>query len=196
LFILLILTLLLLEMSFATITLANLKAMGILYGDYSHALQLGQPREEVFPATGSQTCKRIVKETIRHFRISPVDSIPFIQCTHLAPGTFVTVILDPRYPEWAYIQVSGGPRGWVGIHHFSSASAPTPSRAHVAHSFSFSAVALVPITCTYTTPFFQSSQVGCNVPRGSILIVIAVSSCGQWFQLHGSNTWIPASWVQ
>ena len=183
-------------MSFAAITLTNLIEMGLTREGSFPALQLGQPREEVFPATGSQTCKRSVKETIRHFRISPVDSIPFIQCTHLAPGEPVTVILDPRYPEWVYIQVLGGPRGWVGIHHFSSASAPTPSRAHVAHSFYFSAVALVPITCTYTTPFFQSSPVGCNVPRGSILIVIAVSSCGQWFQLHGSNTWIPASWVQ
>jgi hypothetical protein len=56
-------------------------------------------------------------------------------------------------------------------------------------------VALVPVTYTYTAPSVQSSQVGYIVPRGSALIVIAVSSCRQWFQLL-DNTWIPASWVQ
>lgn len=178
--------------TFASLTLADLALMSI----HREVLPLGQP-QEVAPATGSQTYQGHVKSTITHFRIAPYDHSSPIQCILLGPRTSITVIVDPRYPTWAYINTSNSLRGWVGIQHVSSAPAYVPAPASVAIIPSlFSTVALVPITHTYASPFMASPQVGCIVPRGSKLIVIAVTTCGQWFQLHGSNTWIPASWVQ
>lgn len=174
--------------NFANLTPAHFAAMGI-----PPARQLGQP-QEVIPATGSPTYRRQVINAIKHIRISPFDHSARIQCTPLGPGTLITVILDPLYSTWAYVQVPGVLKGWVGRQHVSSAPAPSPAPTHV--SVHIGAVALVPITYTYALPSFRSPQVGYIVPRGSTLIVIAVSSCGQWFQLHGSNTWIPASLVQ
>ncbi len=179
------------------IRIADLLAMNIQYeGRYAH--QLGQPRKMV-PMTGSETYQGCVTRTIMHTRDAPDDSLPCISCTQLFPGKPVTVIKDPKNPNWVFIKGSGGLSGWVGEHHVSSAPARVLALAP-AHgaviSTHFSAVALIPITYTHMAPSVQSSQVGCIVNRGSILIVIAVSSCGQWFQLHGSNTWIPASWVQ
>lgn len=49
---------------------------------------------------------------------------------------------------------------------------------------------------TYTQPCSTSATATCNVQQGSILVVIAISADNQWLQLHGSNTWIPRSWVQ
>jgi hypothetical protein len=187
-------------MSFSYGNHADFARMGIPYAG-SFPRQLGQPQEEVFPTTGSNTYQGWVTDAINHFRVAPYYKLSRIPCIPLGPGTSITVILDSRYLTWAYVQVQGGLRGWVGIQHVSSGPAHVlaPSPAYVvAHSFSFSfsAAALVPITYTYMAPSVQSPQFQYIMPSGSILIVIAVSSCGQWFQLHRSNTWIPASWVQ
>ena len=184
--------------TFADLTLADLAHMNIPY-DGLYARQLGQPQEKVFPTTGSETYQGCVTNAIKHVRVTPDDKFDHIHCTPLAPGTSVTVIKDPKYPTWVFIKVSGGLSGWVGGHHVSSAPARVlaPSPAYVvAHSTSFSAVSLGPITSTYTTPSFQSLQIRCIMPQGSILNVIAVSSCGQWFQLRELNTWISASCFQ
>ena len=129
--------------NFASLTRADLAAMGIPYADYSPARQLGQPRE-VFPATGSPTHQERVINAINYIRISPFDHSARIPCTTLGPGTLITVILDPLYSTWAYVQVPGGPRGWVGRQHVSSAPALAPPPTHVA--VHIGVVALVPIT--------------------------------------------------
>lgn len=185
--------------TFATCTLDDLKAMGLTREGSFPALQSRQPRE-VFPATGYLPYWRRVKITITHIRAAPYLSNSKIRCTPLDPETPIMVIKDPKNPNWVFIKGSGGLSGWVGEHHVSSAPAPPPvhvlAPAHGAViSTSFNVVASGIITYTHMAPSVQSSQVGYIVPRGSALIVIAVSSCRQWFQLL-DNTWIPASWVQ
>jgi hypothetical protein len=187
--------LLLLKMSFADLTNADFLAMNIV-NEERYAHQLGQPRK-MDPMTGSETYHGRVTVIITHTRDAPYLSNSKIRCTQLIPGNPVTVIKDPKHHKWVFIKGRNGQKGWIGIHHVSSAPArvlaPPPALAHVA--IHFNVVALVPVTYTYTAPSVQSSQVGYIVPRGSALIVIAVSSCRQWFQLL-DNTWIPASWVQ
>ena len=140
------------SLTFATITRADLAAMGIPCERYPPARQLGQPRE-VFPATGSPTHQERVTMTINHIRISPFDHSARIQCTPIVPGTLITVILDPLYSTWVFIKVPGGPRGWVGRQHVSSAPALAPAPTHVA--VHIGVVALVPITRTYTYAFLS-----------------------------------------
>ena len=57
-------------------------------------------------------------------------------------------------------------------------------------------VALQWITCTYGQPYYTSQQYSCCVMVGNSIYAISVTSDMQWVQLHGTNTWIPRSWVQ
>ncbi len=178
-------------------TIADLLHMGISYaghGQPPYAHQLGQPREEVFPTTGSNTYQGQVTTVIVHIRIGPDDGSLLIPCPPIYPGTSITVTLDPTRPTWAYIQVPGGPRGWVGIQHVTSFPVPVPALSIAVHSTRV--FALVPIMYTYASPCVISKRYDCIIPQGSGLFVTAMTSCRQWVQLDGSNTWIPARWVQ
>ena len=173
-------------MTFAYLTANMLESMGI-----PSARQLGQPRE-MGPGTGSRAHCGVVTHQISHFRIVPFDNSTPIHCAPLHPGTPISVTQDPVHPTWAYIQVPGGPTGWVGRQHVSSVPVPALS-IPIPHTH---VTARVHITHTYASPCVTSPQVGCFVPQDSGLIVIAMSHCRQWFKLDGSNTWIHAGRVQ
>lgn len=57
-------------------------------------------------------------------------------------------------------------------------------------------VAVQQITCTYGQPYYTSQQYSCCVVAGDSVIIINITSDMRWIQLHGSNTWIPRSWVR
>jgi hypothetical protein len=57
-------------------------------------------------------------------------------------------------------------------------------------------VALQLIACTYGQPYYTSQQYSCCVMAGDSIYAISVTSDMQWVQLHGTNTWIPRSWVK
>jgi hypothetical protein len=66
----------------------------------------------------------------------------------------------------------------------------------VSHSMNLHVVSNCAFNYTYSQPCYTSATAMCNVQQWSILVVIAISADNQWVQLHGSNTWIPRSWVQ
>jgi hypothetical protein len=159
--------------TFANLTPAMLEEMGI-----HSARQLGQPREEVFPTTGSNTYQGQVTTVIMHIRIGPDDGSLPTQCLPIYPGTPITVTLDPTRPTWAYIQVPGGPRGWVGKQHVTSFPVPVPALSIAVHPTNV--IALVPIMYTHTLPSTTSQRKVCIIPQGSGLFVTAMTSCRQW----------------
>lgn len=57
-------------------------------------------------------------------------------------------------------------------------------------------VAVQPITCTYGQPSYTSQQYSCCVMAGDSIYAKSVTSDMRWVQLHGTNTWIPYSWVR
>ena len=77
------------------------------------------------------------------------------------------------------------------VHGIPYAGMPT-----VSHSMNLHVVSNCAFNHTYSQPCYTSATAMCNVQQWSILEVIAISADNQWVQLHGSNTWIPRSWIQ
>jgi hypothetical protein len=178
--------------TFANLTVADLTDADFLSMGIHSARQLGQP-QEMTPQPGFPIQYGWVNGVINHVRRNPWDGSPPIPCPPIVPGTQIIVTLDSTRPFWAHIQGPGGLTGWVGRHHITCVPVPAFVSISIPHTH---VTATGHITYTRAFPCFTSPMVGCDVPQGLGLIVVAMTSCGQWFKLDGSNTWIPAGWVQ
>ncbi len=120
----------------------------------------------------------------------PYANLPYAQLYAVASGH--TAVSPARQPVGVVYVQSAFPQSVLGGMPYAGMPNPTAN----APQFQLHFVSKYTFTCTYTQPCSTRATAMCNVQQGSILVVIAISADNQWLQLHGSNTWIPRSWIQ